>query len=574
MKTSYIIVVKISLHTCKNTMQQTNLTHLTETVKSVKSVKPTKPTQLNQTSSEKIEKIGVLSDNDYNLKRNKMITDMKSNGTNPYPHKFNQTLTISQFIDKYGYLQNNELIESDVVSLTGRVKTIKESSKKLCFLVLTQGDCSLQFMISLANFIFNEENDESDENIKLNEFCKQIKSLSRGDIIGATGFPTRTKTGELSLMLRSFKILTPCLKIIPSGHFGLADEELRQRKRYLDLLVNNSSKAPFKIRTKVIKFLRDYLDSKDFYEVQTPILTPQAGGAIAKPFMTFHNDCKKQMALRIAPELYLKQLVVGGFDRVYELGNQFRNESIDRTHSPEFTSLEFYMAYADYNDLIKIAEEIFSGIAYHIHGSYKIKCKPFDSVDDTEIEVDFTPPFAKYDFLGEIETGANVKLPNDLSSEETRLILEQICKDFNVECSNPRTNSRMLDKLAGHFIEPKCKNPSFIINHPLIMSPLAKWHRDDPRVTERFELFMLGYEFANAYTELNDPQVQRFTFEEQAKAKANGDDEAQGIDEQFLDALEYGLPPTGGFGIGIDRLVMLMAGVKKIQDVIFFPTMR
>lgn len=513
----------------------------------------------------------TLVESNYTVERYNVIKAIKQNGKNPYPHKYNQTMTLEKFKLKYDYVQNNESVESDILFLTGRIKNIRSSSKKLCFVVLSQEDTELQLMFSFLNA---ENNNQLSDTEKLEEFNKKIKMMVRGDIIGAKGFPSRTKTGELSLMPQSFEILTPCLKMIPTSHFGLADEELRQRKRYLDLMVNQTSKTPFKIRSKVIRFLRDYLDSKDFYEVQTPILTPQAGGAIAKPFMTYHNDCKKQMALRIAPELYLKQLVVGGFDRVYELGNQFRNESIDRTHSPEFTSLEFYMAYADYNDLLVMAEEIFSGIAFNIHGSYKIKCKQFDSVDDTEIEVDFTPPFARYDFIKEIENGSGIQLPDDLSSNETRLILENICDTFNVHCSDPKTNSRMLDKLAGHFIEPKCKNPSFIINHPLIMSPLAKWHRDDPRITERFELFMLGYEFANAYTELNDPEIQRFTFEAQAKAKANGDDEAQSIDEQFIDALEYGLPPTGGFGIGIDRLVMLMAGVKKIQDVIFFPTMK
>lgn len=515
----------------------------------------------------------VVLENSYTEERYKMIRSIKATGINPYPHKYNQTMTLEKFKCSYDYLNNNESIESDILFLTGRVKSIRSSSKKLCFVVLTQADTNLQLMFSFLHYESESENIKT-ELEKLEEFNNKVKMITRGDIIGVKGFPTRTKTGELSLMPKSFEILSPCLKMIPTTHFGLADEELRQRKRYLDLIVNPISKNPFKIRSKVIKFLRDYLDARDFYEVQTPILTPQAGGAIAKPFMTYHNDCKKNMALRIAPELYLKQLVVGGFDRVYELGNQFRNESIDRTHSPEFTSLEFYMAYADYNDLLQMAEEIFSQIALAIHGSYKIKCKPFDSTDDVETEVDFTPPFARYDFIGEIETGANVKFPEDLASVETTEMLEAICKKFKVECSNPRTNSRMFDKLAGYFIEPKCTNPSFIINHPMIMSPLAKWHRDDPRVSERFELFMLGYEFANAYTELNDPDVQRLTFEAQARAKAHGDDEAQSIDEQFIDALEHGLPPTGGFGIGVDRLVMLMAGVKKIQDVIFFPTMR
>ena len=510
------------------------------------------------------------SENDFYNDRRLMIAQRKANGENPYPHKFQPTMTLKQYADLYKHVECSVTLTDTVVSLAGRVKTLRDY-KKLFFCTVTQGDSELQFMFNLANFKADENLDQQS---KLENFIKQMKSMVRGDIIGATGYVGRTKTGELSLLPFEFKILTPCLRMLPTSHFGLTNEELRQRKRYLDLIVNPTSKHPFRVRTQVIKYIRNYLDNLDFSEVETPTLTPQAGGAIAKPFMTYHNDCKMNMALRIAPELYLKQLVVGGFDRVYELGKQFRNESIDRTHSPEFTSLEFYMAYADYADLMEMAETIFSGVAMHVHGSYKIKCKPFDSVDDVEVEVDFTPPFARYDFLKEIEMGSGKTLPDDLSSEETRLMLEDICTEFKVDCGHPRTNSRMLDKLAGHFIEPKCKNPSFIINHPLVMSPLAKWHRDDSRVTERFELFMLGYEFANAYTELNDPEVQRRTFEQQALAKANGDDEAQGIDETFIDALEYGLPPTGGFGIGIDRLVMLMAGVKKIQDVMLFPTMK
>lgn len=511
-----------------------------------------------------------VEENDFYLERREIVRQKKLKGINPYPHKFQPSMTLSKFSSTYDYVKTGETLTDLTVSLAGRVKALRDY-KKLFFCTVVQGDTEVQFMFNLANYKFEDGFSEKE---KLDHFILQMKSMVRGDIIGATGYVGRTKTGELSILPTSFQILTPCLKMLPTSHFGLTNEETRQRKRYLDLLVNPQSKHPFKIRNIVIKFLRDYLDTQDFCEVQTPILTPQAGGAIAKPFMTYHNDCKQNMALRIAPELYLKQLVVGGFGRVYELGNQFRNESIDRTHSPEFTSLEFYMEYADYNDLLIMAEEIFSGVAKLIHGSYKIKCKPFDSADDTEVEVDFTPPFARYDFIGEIESGSGKKLPSDLSSEETRVLLEEICLEFGIDCSPPRTNSRLLDKLAGHFIEPKCKNPSFIINHPLVMSPLAKWHRDRPNVTERFELFMLGYEFANAYTELNDPEVQRATFAEQAKAKASGDEEAQGIDETFIDALECGLPPTGGFGIGVDRLVMLMAGVKKIQDVVFFPTMK
>lgn len=510
----------------------------------------------------------LIDANKYYNDRRAMIQNKKDLGINPYPHKFNQTMTLSVFATKYESLQPNEILESVTEGLTGRVEAVRDY-KKLFFCTVTQGDFKLQFMFNLK-FFRSEKTCEKDI---FADFSSQVSSIKRGDIIGAIGHPCRTKTGELSLLPFSFQILTPCLKMLPSVHFGLTNEELRQRKRYLDLIVNPQSRHPFKVRNTVISFIRNYLNSKDFIEVETPILTAQAGGASAKPFTTFRNDGKETMVLRIATELYLKQLVVGGFDRVYELGKQFRNESIDRTHSPEFTSVEFYMAYADYNDLMVMAEEIFSGIAMTIHGSYKIKCKPFDSVDDKEVEIDFTPPFARFDFLTEIQKGSGKTLPNDLGSEETRLLLEQICEEFCVECSYPRTNSRLLDKLAGHFIEPKCVGPSFIVGHPLEMSPLAKPHRDDPRITERFELFMLGYEFANAYTELNDPEIQRKTFEKQALAKTNGDDEAQPVDDIFLDALEYGLPPTGGFGIGVDRLAMLMSGVKKIQDVILFPIM-
>ncbi len=536
--------------------------------------------QLNQKEQNKIEPINPTNNkninqnaesvdsNNYYNDRKVMIANKKNLGLNPYPHKFNQSMSLEKFSDKYKDLKPNDIVMEDVVNLTGRVEAVRDY-KKLFFCTIVQNDFKLQFMFNLKLF----KSDKQTEKEILDDFSSKVTSIKRGDIIGAVGYPGRTKTGELSLMSYEFQILTPCLRMLPTIHFGLANEELRQRKRYLDFIVNPQSKHPFKVRNTVIKFIRNYLDNMEFMEVETPILTPQAGGASAKPFITHRNDGNEQMVMRIATELYLKQLVVGGLDRVYEIGKQFRNESIDRTHSPEFTSVEFYMAYADYNDLFVMVEQIFSGLAMAIHGSYKIKCKPFDSTNDIEVEVDFTPPFARYDFISEIEKGSGYTLPQDLGSEETRLMLEKICTTFKIDCSPPRTNSRLLDKLAGHFIEPKCINPSFIVGHPLEMSPLAKPHRNDSRITERFELFMLGYEFSNAYTELNDPEIQRKTFEKQALAKANGDDEAQPVDEIFLDALEYGLPPTGGCGIGIDRLAMLLSGVKKIQDVILFPIM-
>lgn len=511
----------------------------------------------------------IVSENDFYKLRLAHVKALKDVGVNPYPHKFQPTKTFAQYRKEYDNLTDGAHLNDTIETIAGRVMLKRGSSKKLAFLTVMQEGIELQFMLSFSNYIFpiNILEDK-----KLDYFVNLIGSIVRGDIVGAVGFVGKSKKGELSLFPTQLQVLTPCLKMLPKTYFGLKDDETRYRHRYLDLIINQESRKVFMNRSKIVKFIRNYLDSMDFMEVQTPVLTLQAGGASAKPFKTFHNDHKMEMVMRIAPELYLKQLVVGGFERVYELGQQFRNESIDRTHSPEFTSLEFYMAYADYNDLMKIAEDIFSSLAMLLHGSYKIKCKSFDS--DDVFETDFTPPFARYDFIKEIENGCGRTLPTDLYSDEATKILEDICQEFEIKCTPPRTNSRLLDKLAGHFIEPKCVNPSFIINHPLVMSPLAKWNRTNPNVAERFELFMHGYEFANAYTELNDPDMQRKTFEDQMKAKASGDDEAQGIDHTFIDSLETGLPPTGGFGMGIDRTVMLFTGSTRIQDVILFPTMK
>jgi len=341
---------------------------------------------------------------------------------------------------------------------------------------------------------------------------------------------------------------------------------LRANNRFLDLIVNPTSRNPFIVKTKVIKQIRNFLDGLDFIEVQTPILSGQAGGANAKPFTTYHNDLKMNMFMRIAPELFLKQLIVGGFERVYEIGSQFRNESCDLSHNPEFTSLEFYIMGLDYNDLFTLCEAMMCQIVESIKGSLKFMYQ--------NKEIDFTPPFKRLDIMQEIENGIGQKIPTDISSEETRLFLAEMCNKFGVECSNPRTTARLIDKLAGRFVESQCHNPTFLINHPSIMSPLAKLHRDNPQLTERFELFVLGVEYCNAYTELNDPIIQRKTFESQMESKKQGDDEAQDIDHTFIKALEYGLPPTGGFGMGIDRFAMLLSDRDNIRDVLLFPTLR
>jgi lysyl-tRNA synthetase class 2 len=314
------------------------------------------------------------------------------------------------------------------------------------------------------------------------------------------------------------------------------------------------------------------LDDDAFLEVQTPVLTPQAGGAAAKPFMTYHNAHKMTMALRIAPELYLKQLIVAGFDRVYEIGPQFRNESKTYKHNPEFWSLEYYAVNKDYIDLMTDCENMLFAMVKSICGSHKISYMPHGKTE--AIEIDFTPPFKRLDMIDEIEKAIGEKIPTPYDSEDTRLFLIDVCTRFGVVCEMPQTLPRLFDKLAGHFVETQCLNPTFVIRHPAIMSPLAKWCRYNSQLTERFELFVNYFELCNAYTELNDSVVQRAAFEKQMKDKASGDDEAQAIDATFIDALEVGLPPTGGFGMGIERLVMLLSNRENIDDVIYFPTLR
>lgn len=502
--------------------------------------------------------INTIIDQDatkYYEERIEHINNLKENNTNPYPHKFNVTKSFKEYVEKYNNINAGDHLEDIIESIAGRCLEIRTAGK-LTFITATSGIHNLQIMVK-QDVLENPDN-----------YKTIIESIKRGDIIGITGFVGKSKKGELSIFAKTAQVLTPCLRELPKIHFGLKDDELRVKKRYLDLIANPENKLPFIIKNKVIRFIRNYLDNKDFMEVQTPILCPLYGGASAKPFMTYYNDYKSNFYMRIAPELYLKQLLVGGFERVYELGSQFRNESVDLTHNPEFISMELYMAYADYHDMMEIAENMISSLVKEVTGNYVIK---FDD-KGTEREIDFTPPFKRFDLIKELENFTQTKFPTNLDTEEANKFFSELCEKFGVECGAPRTTSRLIDKLVGHFLEPQCINPTFIINHPLIMSPLAKWHRDSPHLTERFELFVNGFELCNAYTELNDPAIQRKTFEDQMKAKAKGDEEAQPIDEIFINSLEVGLPPTGGLGIGIERLCMLLSNRNKIADVILFPS--
>jgi len=498
----------------------------------------------------------IPPDEEIFARRCQEISLLKDSGFNPYPYNFKIDEELPEFRTKYGDLQPGSRLPDVSTAIAGRIISIRDSSKNLFFYDVHGQGGKVQVV---AN---NREYRDTSR-----DFTSLTSTLQRGDVIGCRGFPFKTRTGELSLMVREVQLLSPCLRPIPAPYYGLKDIGARYRQRHIDLIMNDKSRQTFLTRAKIISCLRKFLEDKGFLEVETPIMHSIPGGASARPFKTHHNDLKSDLYLRVAPELHLKRLVVGGLDRVFEIGKQFRNEGVDSTHNPEFTTLEMYMAFADYEDMLTMTEEMLCHVIRTINGGSLILKSAVGEED-----LDFTPPFKRIKYMDELQTATGEEInPETLDSAATISQLTAICNRFSIPLPTPLNPARLLDKLVQHCIEDKIVGPTIIIDHPQITSPLAKPHRDIPGLCERFELFVQRKEILNAYSEMNDPVMQRAAFQTQMGRRETGDEEAMAIDEDYCRVLDYGLPPTAGLGLGIDRLTIILTNSPGIKHVLLFP---
>lgn len=474
--------------------------------------------------------------------RRDKLSELQKMGRDPFKiSKYDVTHHSNEVIDQY------DSLEGQRVSLAGRIMS-KRIMGKASFMHLQDQNGRIQAYVKR-------------DDIGLDEY-KLFKTYDIGDIVGIEGFVFKTKTEEVSVHVEKLVLLSKSLQVLPEKYHGLKDVDLRYRQRYVDLIVNPEVKDAFLTRTKALKALRSYLDERGFLEVETPILNTIAGGANARPFITHHNTLDIPMYLRIANELYLKRLIVGGFDKVYEMGRMFRNEGMDMKHNPEYTAIELYQAYADYKDMMDITENVISHMAEVATGSMKI------SYQGTEI--DFTPPWKRMTMEECVKEYAGVDF-SEINTDEEALA---IAREKGIEITPGMRRGEVINAFFEEFGEDKLIQPTFITHHPVEVSPLAKRNVEDPRRTDRFEAFANKWELANAFSELNDPIDQRGRFEDQVRKRELGDDEACEMDEDFINALEVGLPPTGGLGIGIDRVIMLLTNSTTIRDVLLFPTMK
>jgi lysyl-tRNA synthetase class 2 len=486
--------------------------------------------------------------------RRRNLEALRGIGVRPFAYRFERTHAAAGAVAAYQDAMGEEGPE---VAVAGRVVSLRN-----------QGKTAFAHIEDLSGRVQLYARQDT-----LGPAYEVIRLLDLGDHVGARGRLFRTRTGEVSVRVTGFELLAKSVRPLPLGKRkegedggtfgGLSDPEVRYRQRYADLAVHPEVRDLFRLRARAISFLRRFLDERGFLEVETPVLQPLYGGAAARPFVTHHNALDLPLYLRIADELYLKRLLVGGLERVYEIGHDFRNEGMDRSHNPEFTMLECYQAYADYTDMMTLTEQMVSGVVRECTGGLVLER------DGTRL--DFTPPWPRVRFVEGVARTAGV----DLRTASERELRERLVREGTPgEAAGALAGGRLLDEVFKVFLEPTLVQPTFVVDYPKPLSPLAKVHRDDPFLTERFELFIQGREIANAFSELNDPDDQRARFEDQARQRAAGDDEAQQYDADYIRALEYGMPPAGGLGLGVDRLVMVLTGAPSIRDVILFPAMR